>query len=756
MGGVVDEEIMLEDPYEKAKLIFDRPMNVASRVNMASFAEFQVGAMSMADYQEKVRAKFLDLLMRTHLMISSFDSIDGDEVFLKVGLNRHGQVIKELAERYKYSMPFRAEAYEDMPPWGNIAGGAPMKNNDGDSVYAHDEYSVEHAELFQPFRDIDEIRLILTRLDRWVDIEELVRQRVITGYFPAIAPKAQRKLCKTWANPYRLLSPPGRAAEFEVRDYFGEEVAFFFVWMRFAIWGLAVLFVPSMAIYILRIVMNQTSASPKTTRLVQKGFSCFVLFWAAGFSRAWVHHATRVKQVWGMQNYEFRDRELSSYDPYLEGTHSLWCRKLLGNSVIFIYLLLYVNILMGVEWLRQQGNQEGAANETSELHVLILVAVVKVLSFAWSYIAEIVVKMQNHRTRTSYRDGLAFTLAIVKLFIALWPFFRLAFVQNITGARCFPDMQSLVGQTWPDIATGMNSSDHAFLLNKSLITQQGNRFCVAGCFLEDPTNPGDTFDKTNCSEQLRITLSKYYLYDQILTFIFLCIPVVRTKWSIQREMKIAASKVPEGEEPPPYSLLQYQSKCNGASPYRYGSWGGSFTEDFLQVITGFVLMMCFAIILPGLCCLALVCTIMLYRLFAFRMTRVTCRPLPHGAEGIGFWEGFVSTCTYLAILSNVGIAVFNSWPIKQMDGEHQLKWFIISEHSLFAVSILAGILVPSPAEVPVIQRYNDLLVASLIKHPPLPWSTSESYDYSEVDIGLRPRPRSRSLSESAASYAGFW
>lgn len=241
VGGVVDEDIMVEDPYEDAKRIFDRPMNAASQFNMAGFAEFQVGTMTMADYQDKVRARFLDLLMRTHLMVSSFDSIDGDEVFLKVGLNRHGQVIKELAERYKYSMPYRAEAYEDMPPWGNIAGGAPMKNYDGDFVYAHEEYSLEHADLFQPFRDIDETRLILMRLDRWIDIEELVEQNVITGFFPAIAPKAQRKLCKTWADPCRLLNPPGRAAEFEVRDYFGEEVAFFFVWMRFAIWGLAVL-----------------------------------------------------------------------------------------------------------------------------------------------------------------------------------------------------------------------------------------------------------------------------------------------------------------------------------------------------------------------------------------------------------------------------------------------------------------------------------------------------------------------------------
>eukprot|EP00930_Biecheleria_cincta_P096180 TRINITY_DN88055_c0_g1_i1.p1 TRINITY_DN88055_c0_g1~~TRINITY_DN88055_c0_g1_i1.p1 ORF type:complete len:823 (-),score=92.88 TRINITY_DN88055_c0_g1_i1:94-2562(-) len=752
VGGVVDEQQMVEDPYEKAKRIFDRPMNVASKVTMFSLSEFQTGPVSMVDYQEKVRTKFMDLLMRSHLILSSFDSIDGDEVFLKVGLNRHGSIIKELAERYKYHMPYCAEAYEHMPPWGNLGGGAPMKNHSGHFVYAYDNFSTTNAALFQPFRDIDEIRLILMRLDRWVNLHEMMRQKVFIGYFPAISPRLLRRLCNTWANPYRLLSLPRKSPEFEVREYFGEEVAFFFLWMSFAIWALAVLFIPSLAIYIFRKVCVEMSASPRTTRIVQKSFGCMVLFGAGGFSRSWKHYAARVKQMWGMEHYEYRDPPLSSYNPYLEGTYSLWCRKFVGNFVICIYLVLYINVLIGLEWVKA-GNSEndgGDTSSTSEWDVLLLTAVVRILSLAWSYIAKIIVKLQNHRTRSEYRDGLAFTLAVVKVFIALWPFLRISFVKNFQDHRCYSDMQVLVQKTWPNLAATMDSSHYALLMGRSIITQTaGNRFCVAGCFLLEPINPEDTFDRTNCSEELRQTLQTYYLYDQVLTVIFLCVPVVRTMWSINQEMKIAASKVPEGVKPPPYSLLQYQAKCYQGSPYKYGSWGGSYTEDFLQVIIGFVLMMCFAIVVPGLCCIAFVGMLLLYRLFAFRMTRVTCRPLPMGAEGIGFWESFISACVYLAILINVGIAIFNSWPLKGMDEEDQLEWFIISEHSLFAISLAAGFLVPSPSEIPVIQKYNDILLASLVNYPPLPSPASERYDYSQVDVSLRPRSK-RSSSAGVA------
>ncbi|CAE7350293.1 unnamed protein product [Symbiodinium natans] len=98
-------------------------------------------------------------------------------------------------------------------------------------------------------------------------------------------------------------------------------------------------------------------------------------------------------------------------------------------------------------------------------------------------------------------------------------------------------------------------------------------------------------------------------------------------------MQEARRAAEQYEFQPDYTLLQYQAKCRDLAPYQYGSWGGSIVEDFLEVVTNFALLSMFGVLVPWLAILAVPVNIMVFRLMAFRMTRITCRPLPHGAEG---------------------------------------------------------------------------------------------------------------------------
>lgn len=751
LGGVVNEEEMVENPYEEARKIFYRPMNPASEATLESLDELKRGPMTMSDYQQVVRDKLLELLMRTHMFLDSFDSIDGDEAFLKIGLNPFGEVIKELAERYRYYMPYNREAYVGMPDWGHIPGGVPMTNKEGVEVFAYSEYQSANDIYFQPFRSVDVIRIINMRLNRWVNIEEMEKQCVISMYFPVISMQQLRILCRSWANPLKLFSSPwSHEALLDVRDYFGEEVAFFFLWLGYCIGKLCLLCPPALIYFIAN--YTNSGGSQRTVRILEKIFTCVTLFWAASLTRFWEHHTARVRQAWGMQNYEERDVEREAYDPFLEGTFELRCRKAFGSSIVIIYLFMYVNVLFGMEWLTQQQAESGGHHSGGGLKVLMLTAIVRSMSLAWSYIAKCIVGLQNDRTRAGYNNSLAYTLSTVKLFIALWPFVRLAFVKNITDVKCFDDVQALAQGIWPTYASqGLVNQTviDSLMSHHHCIFHQEERICATGCYLLAPFGGGDTKDETNCTEELRSTLLQYYIFDQILTIAFLFVPMIKTKWAVDQEVKEAASNVPEGQEPPDYSLLQYQAKCCKRSPYQFGSWGGSQTEDFLQVIIGFVLMTSFAIMVPGLCVFALFSAQLTYKLMAFRMANVTCRPLPNGAEGIGFWEGLVVTCFQLAIIINVALAIFSTWPTNQMDRGTELFWFLLAEHGLLAVSITAAFVAPAPSDVPLIQRYNALLEASIHVHPALPDAPSDRYDYSRLDVGLRHRPISRPVQVTA-------
>jgi hypothetical protein len=85
--------------------------------------------------------------------------------------------------------------------------------------------------------------------------------------------------------------------------------------------------------------------------------------------------------------------------------------------------------------------------------------------------------------------------------------------------------------------------------------------------------------------------------ERMLKCLKKCLPCAKTKEKSKEEAP--EKKYLEGtKQADGYSLLQYQEKQYDCAPYDYLSWGGSYVEDFLEVVLNFAVLTCFGIVNP--------------------------------------------------------------------------------------------------------------------------------------------------------------
>jgi len=221
------------------------------------------------------------------------------------------------------------------------------------------------------------------------------------------------------------------------------------------------------------------------------------------------------------------------------------------------------------------------------------------------------------------------------------------------------------------------------------------------------------------------------------TVFFLVIPIGLARLEVWKEMRKARAQG-YGKQ---YSFLQLQAKCCKHAPYEYYSWGGSAVEDFLELAVGFALLTCFGLVLPAMSFFALLSHVVEYRLLAYRMTNVTCRPFPYGAEGIGSWQKVFELISIAAIIINVGLAVFVQYPMRDWEPVYQFFAFIVLEHVMLLLrAAMASMIRDDPEDVTRIDDFNTHFKMKFATYPHSDFPTDEIHSMQDVSIGLGTSP----------------
>lgn len=758
-GGIVNADAPKEEAESEAGKIFFMNQSPQAfqlyQVDLHTFVELETMLkVTEGEYQDLVRKDFLRVLQAGGLQVQSSNSIDGDEIFLKVNLPKEEKRLSQLAKFYRYRKAVKSDVLNDGLKAQAEAHQAhkhvPFReddliNGEGLTVPLFVEYSEEFTDEMEPFTQMDEIRLIMRWVSDRVNLDELQSQNVLVKVFPGANFEQIRHLAKSWANLSWLYVAASKEDALAARDYYGERIAFFFLWFGTYKVQLVYLAIASFGVKFIVWLSKGSSVEHWVPNL----FVVYLTLWVVIFNETFKRKCSRYAQHWGMKDWAQTEAEvLATYEENMDWRGDV--RKTMAPIFTMLYVLLFASAIMAITLKNAEMRMHGDMR-LADWQPYIVTILMYVCSGSWSYLAAIVVGWENHRTEPRRDDSLAWTLASVKLFVALFPFITLAFLEAYVTQNCQPTLALAAVSTyrfsgWPagteSITAGVSAVNAtelepyattalAFLDSYKRETEDGAQ-CVSGCF---PTqcHPYNFTDRhhhmihtkwacvNSCQENIEYQLVTYYGAQVVAQIVFLLIPIFLTKYAIVSEIIKAAdarqgrartaifryfailrsffgSRISEeGGGGGDYSLMQYQAKCPA---YAYGSWGGSFVEDFLGVAIGYALLACFSQLKPSMVVVGVCCHFVMYRILAYRMLNVTCRPWPLGADGIGIWQSIMDTIALLAVTCNVALSTFFMPPIKDWNTEYKFLFFILAEKALLSLRTLVGALVKDePDEV---------------------------------------------------------
>ncbi|CAK0848469.1 unnamed protein product [Prorocentrum cordatum] len=264
--------------------------------------------------------------------------------------------------------------------------------------------------------------------------------------------------------------------------------------------------------------------------------------------------------------------------------------------------------------------------------------------------------------------------------------------------------------------------------------------------------------KTNCHIELEYQILTQFVLHVVTSIGFCVVSSVMILYAIKKEVSaaklISSSKDSSYESYEPqrieYTALEVQAKRHVLAKYKYLEWGGSYVEDFLELMLGFAYISIFALVSPTMIVIAALSQLVEFALLMLRMRFITGRPYPHAAEGIGNWKKVIVMIGTVAVFFNGYIAAFVVRPAWFREVRERLLVFLLfASCSLFLRTVMRTAAPELPYDVRVIEDYNSDVLRKL-----RPVDASMQFERrrcsSRADIALHPNEGSmqRALSSS--------
>merc|ERR1719428_1861654 len=248
--------------------------------------------MTSEEYQNAIRKLLAETFTGRHfgLMLTSDPSADHDEIFVKLSIPRHNNTIDRYAGNLSYHMPLNDASYARIHK-------KVKKDADLNLTRAFAEFFPEHKDSFEPFREIDYVRLLKARLDKYINLNALGSQGVVTEHFVPHNYTEVQSMCETWANAQTWYRIPTHDNDDKIRNYFGEEVAWMFVWNVHYVRWLCVPATIGGIMYFrmfLPIVLQHE---------ILVGYAILMALWCTLFNSFYDRRETRIQHRWGMHDH---------------------------------------------------------------------------------------------------------------------------------------------------------------------------------------------------------------------------------------------------------------------------------------------------------------------------------------------------------------------------------------------------------------------------------------------------------------------
>jgi len=520
-----------------------------------------------------------------------------------------------------------------------------------------------------PFKKIIRLKLIMGMLRAPkkkggcdLEISKMLLRKQVLALYPMhdfdIVDDLEKQ-CLDW------LSMPWNSPTHDLKEYFGEKIALYVVFLGH--YSLCLL-IPSVIGLIFQLIVF---ASGNYSHPVMAFYSLLITVWGVAMLEYWKRKESYTALQWGMTSFETHEQDRPEFHgtlikSHIDGSEMIYFPEkkaqrlqMFSRSIVTTFILGVAAVVAGIYWIRYYLQQSEDTSLFASFIASVMNAVqIQVFNLIYQNIVVSLTNNENHRTDTLYEDSMITKLFLFQFMNSYSSFFFLAFVASYV--------------TKPDGA---------------------------------PEDSVGQCGAATCMEPLAINLAIIFgtrlVFNNLLD-IFL--PYIKWRHKTQRETAGVASDVLLTPAEGDYLLVEYRPMLENISAY---------AETTIQ----FGYCMLFISALPMATLLSLINNWARVKFYTYKLFRFYQRPSPNGAQDIGTWMSIFQFLACAAVVTNAALICFTMdvlWSHYEI--QFRLWIFIGFQWGLFLLQYAASELINDvPHEVLIQMQRNEFINLKVVE-----------------------------------------
>jgi hypothetical protein len=678
IGKGYDAEALLGE--EKPRRAFDMCMvlNYKTRKTVAFEDQNEIQVMEnrqleqpraeekakMEQWKEQ-REGILKSLLNCGLELYCYYNRDRNEIIVKIGAS--AAKLRDTAARCKYKLQLKKQYLNAYAEYRHDFQGTREKQYKDRRIVSHIYRT--HVEEDYPnsdaiFRTVDKIFLInhiITSKDKdcaGINVGNLLHEGQLKDYFPLHEAHLMTHIKGTTFQDRLRWFWMGEEHANLIRDYFGDKIAFYFLFMAFY-WKWLV---PLAAVGLLIGFVDSVAGSPDNITAIP--FCILMSVWAIFMPYFWRRQESKYAIGWGTLDMasaledcrpehhgEMRINPVTAQvEPYYPWERRVW-RYLFSGSVIILAGAMMILLILYLVWSRHMMQyQVHGGILTFEIATA---AYVEISNALLTWLSRKLTDLENHRTQTEHETHMLAKVMGFKFVNTYLVLYYIAFFKqyaNLFGAQmqclrgdCFVDLQ---GQLFVFVVFRFTVSNATQWLLPKL-----------GLWLRTLY-----IDKKSCQA---------YLHGHTLLTLADMSPA-----------EVQAKK-------PKYDCF----------------------NDFDETLINHGFATLFAVASPWVCAATLLVTLSEMYLDSYGLIESMQRPLPIRAQSNEPWTTAFDIYGWLAASTNIILLIFSSHQYESWTLTEKLTLFLYLEHTLLFARLLLKVIFPAiPRNVELLQLKQENMV----------------------------------------------
>eukprot|EP00927_Polykrikos_kofoidii_P047031 TRINITY_DN41120_c0_g1_i1.p1 TRINITY_DN41120_c0_g1~~TRINITY_DN41120_c0_g1_i1.p1 ORF type:complete len:996 (+),score=107.74 TRINITY_DN41120_c0_g1_i1:48-3035(+) len=382
-----------------------------------------------------------------------FTSVDNDELFMCIKMS--DACVLDLAEKFGKPVQLSVESL------ARLKIQLPQKDEKS-TVTAYTPYTaaLDEQGFFRSiphpakgtksvFRQLDQIILIRNLIDSYLNVNGLMRLACMSQAFPAHDVQMCRWLSESWARITLMWSL--EQPIHQVRNYFGERTAFYFLFVEKLCKVLPLLLVVTLPLSFSTSFPD--AMNPSVRRWIPVCFCVYIVIWYMCFTKYWSRTQALYANVWGTDSLEntahgeinrsFNGRPKPSPMNLLQKTlQADPVKRGVGITISVIVTILFVSLIfISVAWNIQLGNRMFMSGKTYALTLsgISLSVQIQVFNFIWTILSTKLTDGEQIVMEEKYDESQNLKLYVVYFINFFAASFYVAFIQeHVAPETCGP------------------------------------------------------------------------------------------------------------------------------------------------------------------------------------------------------------------------------------------------------------------------------------------------------------------------------